>query len=223
MQRSQVLRHLQGECRRLFFSAISPRVRTLTDPRSSADDRRLRRESDSCLPAAARVDPSDEHGYVFARRKAFAWHFLRPRETDTALSTAAKAIGSEELEKKFNDSLACLERPSSVAFAASLVSSPRNVFARLEPNAEAVPFFSTFERRSALDFFLAYLLGTLCLASMCTFYPCICSKQNIFATSLPVYPKTVSKNSRQARYRPRLFSSQDCCVCWAFNWQIDCV
>lgn len=40
------------------------------------------------------------------------------------MSMAAKAIGSEELEKKFNDALECLERHNSVAFAASLVSRP---------------------------------------------------------------------------------------------------
>jgi len=39
---------------------------------------------------------------------------------DGVLRTAAKAIGSEELEKKFTESMACLERQSSVAFAASL-------------------------------------------------------------------------------------------------------
>ncbi|GAA5965554.1 hypothetical protein JCM8115_001572 [Rhodotorula mucilaginosa] len=46
--------------------------------------------------------------------------FRRLQELIRQMSMAAKAIGSEELEKKFNDSLACLERPSSVAFAASL-------------------------------------------------------------------------------------------------------
>ncbi|GAA6030798.1 hypothetical protein JCM8097_008881 [Rhodosporidiobolus ruineniae] len=46
--------------------------------------------------------------------------FRRLQELIRQMSMAAKAIGSEELEKKFNDSLACLERPTSVAFAASL-------------------------------------------------------------------------------------------------------
>ncbi|BGP51272.1 ATP-dependent RNA helicase mtr4 [Rhodotorula kratochvilovae] len=46
--------------------------------------------------------------------------FRRLQELIRQMSMAAKAIGSEELEKKFNDALACLERPSSVAFAASL-------------------------------------------------------------------------------------------------------
>lgn len=43
--------------------------------------------------------------------------------TDQLLFLAARAIGSDELEQKFNDSLKCLERPNSVAFAASLVST----------------------------------------------------------------------------------------------------
>ncbi|GAA5899914.1 ATP-dependent RNA helicase MTR4 [Sporobolomyces salmoneus] len=46
--------------------------------------------------------------------------FRRLQELIRQMSMAAKAIGSEELEKKFNDSMACLERQSSVAFAASL-------------------------------------------------------------------------------------------------------
>ncbi|GAA5943318.1 hypothetical protein JCM3775_002617 [Rhodotorula graminis] len=46
--------------------------------------------------------------------------FRRLQELIRQMSMAAKAIGSEELEEKFNASLACLERPSSVAFAASL-------------------------------------------------------------------------------------------------------
>ncbi|GAA5881752.1 hypothetical protein JCM16303_006439 [Sporobolomyces ruberrimus] len=46
--------------------------------------------------------------------------FRRLQELIRQMSMAAKAIGSEELEKKFNDSLECLERQSSVAFAASL-------------------------------------------------------------------------------------------------------
>lgn len=48
--------------------------------------------------------------------------FRRLQELIRQMAMAAKAIGSDELEKKFNDSLACLERQSSVAFAASLVS-----------------------------------------------------------------------------------------------------
>ena len=85
---------------------------------------------------------------MFAHGLAFAC--LSPVERLTPfLSTAAKAIGSEELEKKFNDSLACLERPSSVAFAASLVS---HILVCLPPLSRALnpyPFFSTFERPSA--------------------------------------------------------------------------
>ncbi|GAA5942156.1 ATP-dependent RNA helicase MTR4 [Sporobolomyces koalae] len=46
--------------------------------------------------------------------------FRRLQELIRQMSMAAKAIGSEELEKKFVDSMACLERQSSVAFAASL-------------------------------------------------------------------------------------------------------
>lgn len=46
--------------------------------------------------------------------------FRRLQELIRQMSMAARAIGSEELEKKFNDSLKCLERQSSVAFAASL-------------------------------------------------------------------------------------------------------
>lgn len=46
--------------------------------------------------------------------------FRRLQELIRQMAMAAKAIGSDELEKKFNDSLACLERQSSVAFAASL-------------------------------------------------------------------------------------------------------
>ncbi|ORY47189.1 rRNA-processing arch domain-domain-containing protein, partial [Leucosporidium creatinivorum] len=46
--------------------------------------------------------------------------FRRLQELIRQMSMAAKAIGSEELEKKFNDSLECLERHNSVAFAASL-------------------------------------------------------------------------------------------------------
>ncbi|GAA5995397.1 ATP-dependent RNA helicase MTR4 [Rhodotorula paludigena] len=46
--------------------------------------------------------------------------FRRLQELIRQMAQAGKAIGSEELEKKFTDSLACLERPSSVAFAASL-------------------------------------------------------------------------------------------------------
>lgn len=49
--------------------------------------------------------------------------FRRLQELIRQMSMAAKAIGSEELEKKFNDSLECLERHNSVAFAASLVST----------------------------------------------------------------------------------------------------
>lgn len=47
--------------------------------------------------------------------------FRRLQELLRQMSMAGRAIGSEELEKKFNDALVCLERPSSVAFAASLV------------------------------------------------------------------------------------------------------
>uniref|UniRef100_A0A0K3CKK7 BY PROTMAP: gi/647394422/emb/CDR35651.1/ RHTO0S01e04082g1_1 [Rhodosporidium toruloides] n=1 Tax=Rhodotorula toruloides TaxID=5286 RepID=A0A0K3CKK7_RHOTO len=47
--------------------------------------------------------------------------FRRLQELIRQMSMAAKAIGSEELQDKFNKALACLERPSSVAFAASLV------------------------------------------------------------------------------------------------------
>ncbi|SCZ95074.1 BZ3500_MvSof-1268-A1-R1_Chr11-3g03585 [Microbotryum saponariae] len=46
--------------------------------------------------------------------------FRRLQELIRQMSMAAKAIGSEELEKKFLDALACLERSNSVAFAASL-------------------------------------------------------------------------------------------------------
>ncbi|KAM0755249.1 antiviral helicase [Meredithblackwellia eburnea MCA 4105] len=46
--------------------------------------------------------------------------FRRLQELIRQMSMAAKAIGSEELENKFNESLKCLERQSSVAFAASL-------------------------------------------------------------------------------------------------------
>ncbi|GAA5841393.1 hypothetical protein JCM5353_007119 [Sporobolomyces roseus] len=46
--------------------------------------------------------------------------FRRLQELIRQMAMAAKAIGSEELEKKFTESMACLERQSSVAFAASL-------------------------------------------------------------------------------------------------------
>ncbi|SCV73573.1 BQ2448_7499 [Microbotryum intermedium] len=46
--------------------------------------------------------------------------FRRLQELIRQMSMAAKAIGSEELEKKFLDALTCLERSNSVAFAASL-------------------------------------------------------------------------------------------------------
>ena len=36
------------------------------------------------------------------------------------MAMAAKAIGNDELETKFNKSLEALERPSSVVFSASL-------------------------------------------------------------------------------------------------------
>ena len=51
--------------------------------------------------------------------------FAEVSESRQRSLAAARAIGSEELEQKFNDSLKCLERQSSVAFAASLVSSDR--------------------------------------------------------------------------------------------------
>ncbi len=47
--------------------------------------------------------------------------FRRLQELIRQMALAAKAIGSEELEQKFNDALGKLERQSSVAFAASLV------------------------------------------------------------------------------------------------------
>jgi ATP-dependent RNA helicase DOB1 len=46
--------------------------------------------------------------------------FRRLQELIRQMALAAKAIGSEELEQKFNDALGKLERQSSVAFAASL-------------------------------------------------------------------------------------------------------
>lgn len=46
--------------------------------------------------------------------------FRRLQELIRQMAMAAKVIGSEELEAKFNDSLKVLERQSSVAFAASL-------------------------------------------------------------------------------------------------------
>lgn len=75
--------------------------------------------------------------------------------------TAAKAIGSEELEKKFLDSLACLERQSSVAFAASLVRS----------------LLSPFKRPVADDTFLdlAVPLSGLLLLLVCSVIPCSCT------------------------------------------------
>jgi N-dimethylarginine dimethylaminohydrolase len=51
---------------------------------------------------------------------------------------AAKAIGSEELEKKFNDALECLERPNSVAFAASLVGAILHLRVTLNVVADSV-------------------------------------------------------------------------------------
>ncbi|KAL8278381.1 hypothetical protein RQP46_009273 [Phenoliferia psychrophenolica] len=46
--------------------------------------------------------------------------FRRLQELIRQMAMAARAIGSEELENKFEESLKCLERQSSVAFAASL-------------------------------------------------------------------------------------------------------
>lgn len=55
----------------------------------------------------------------------FSCFSLQIGVSNLAEHTAARAIGSEELENKFNESLKCLERQSSVAFAASLVRLSR--------------------------------------------------------------------------------------------------
>jgi len=46
--------------------------------------------------------------------------FRRLQELIRQMAMAAKAIGNAELEEKFIQSLACLERPSSVVFNPSL-------------------------------------------------------------------------------------------------------
>lgn len=79
-----------------------------------SDDGRLRRLAYSCLPSVTRVDSTNVDGFVFS------FSFTLGQASDACRAIAARAIGSEELEKKFNDSLKCLERQSSVAFAASL-------------------------------------------------------------------------------------------------------
>lgn len=72
---------------------------------------------------------------------------------------AAKAIGSEELEQKFNDALGKLERHNSVAFAASLV---RSAFLHL-----AWPIFAMSLTRSSLVRVFAVLVSGVWLSSCC--------------------------------------------------------
>lgn len=129
VQRRQVLRHLQGallllpsETSRCLPNAESPSLAStqMTDVFEGSLIRVFRRLQELIRQMSMGALPSPHSSLSPAGRPTSA----DPRLALAPSLAAAKAIGSEELEEKFNAALACLERPSSVAFAASLVRRP---------------------------------------------------------------------------------------------------